>query len=75
MEEMPTQPARRRHLPTSPFAAPVEPVIETFELGERVTHDLHGLGRIVGVEAEAVTVDFGGHTLRITSPYPKLTGL
>ena len=68
-------PARRRHLPSSPFAAPVEPVIEVFEVDDRVTHDLYGLGRVVNVEEAAVTVDFGGRTLRITSPYPKLTAL
>lgn len=75
LERMSPSPARRRHLPNSPFAAPVEPVIEVFELDDRVTHDAYGLGRIVSVEAEAVTVDFSGRRLRITSPYPKLTGL
>lgn len=75
LELMSSSPARRRHLPSSPFAAPVEPVIEVFELGDRVSHDLYGLGRIVGVESAAVSVDFNGRTVRITSPYPKLTGL
>ena len=50
-------------------------MVEVFEVGDRVTHDAFGLGRIVNVEATAVTVDFAGRRARITSPYPKLTGL
>lgn len=75
LEVMTSSPARRRHLPNSPFAAPVEQVVEVFEVDDRVTHDAYGLGRIVNVEASAVTVDFAGRRVRITSPYPKLTGL
>ena len=37
-----------------------------------MTHDLYGLGRVVNVEAHAVSVDFGSRTLRIVSPYSKL---
>lgn len=67
---------QRRHLPSSPFAhRPVEP-IEDFALDDRVTHDTHGLGRVVGCEdGVAVTVDFGSHQLRIASPFTKLTKL
>lgn len=67
--------AQRRHLPGSPFnAQPVEE-IERFAVQDRVTHDKYGLGRIVGQEDEAVTVDFGEHQVRITSPFHKLTKL
>lgn len=68
--------AKRRFLPGSPFNN-IEPTqtIETFAVQDRVTHDTYGLGRVVGAEAEAVTVDFGSHQLRIVSPFHKLTKL
>jgi hypothetical protein len=50
-------------------------VIERFSVHDRVTHDEHGLGRVVAEEAAAVTVDFGSHTVRLTSPFRKLTKL
>ena len=69
-------PAKRRFLPGSPFNN-IEPTqtIETFAVQDRVTHDTYGLGRVVGAEDEAVTVDFGSHQLRIVSPFHKLTKL
>ena len=62
----------RRRQSSSPFKSAPEPVIETFAVDDRVTHDLYGLGRVVNVEAHAVSVDFGERTLRIVSPYSKL---
>ena len=70
-----TTSARRRHLASSPFQPDPEPVIEQFECGDLVSHDSYGMGRIVGVEAEAVTVDFRERTVRITSPFRKLAKL
>ncbi|MEU4348326.1 hypothetical protein [Streptomyces sp. NPDC023838] len=69
-----TQPsAPRRHLPTSPFKAPVDPQAKTFALGDRVSHDQFGLGRIVGVEdGVAMLVDFGSRRARILSPYTRM---
>lgn len=62
--------APRRHLPTSPFAAPSDPVIKDFSVGDRVSHDRHGLGTIIGQESTgALLVDFGASRLRILSPY------
>lgn len=49
--------------------------MESFFVGERVTHDSYGLGRVVGREPAAVTVDFGVHRRRITSPFEKLSKL
>jgi hypothetical protein len=49
--------------------------VESFAVGERVTHDAYGLGRVVGRESAAVTVDFGAHRTRITSPFVKLSKL
>ncbi|MDF9816825.1 hypothetical protein M2266_006138 [Streptomyces sp. SPB162] len=66
----------RRHLPASPFRIPVAPPVENFEVGDRVTHDVYGLGRIIGVEDEvAVLADFGSRQVRIIKPYSKVTKL
>jgi hypothetical protein len=72
---MTSSPARRRHLASSPFQADPEPVIEQFELGELVSHDSYGVGRVVAVEGGAVTVDFRPQIVRIASPFPKLAKL
>ena len=64
--------SRPKHLPSSPFKPAVEPVVEVFEIDDRVTHDLHGLGRVTAIDAHAVTVDFGSKVLRVPHPYPKL---
>ena len=73
---MTTRPApHRRHLPTSPFKPEPEPVIETFEVDNRVSHDSYGVGRVIVTESGAVTVDFGSKTVRIVSPFRKLEHL
>jgi hypothetical protein len=72
---MTTRPAYRRHLPSSPFSAQPEQEIEVFAVADRVTHDKYGLGRVVSIESAAVTVDFGADTVRIVSPFAKLTKL
>jgi len=66
----------RRVLPGSPFnnLQPVQEA-ELFAVEDRVTHDKYGLGRVVMVESETVTVDFGSHQIRIGSPFSKLTKL
>jgi hypothetical protein len=72
---MTTSPARRRHLASSPFQPQPEPVIEKFECGDLVSHDSFGMGRVLTVEANAVTVDFRNQTVRIVSPFHKMTVL
>jgi hypothetical protein len=67
--------ASRTHLASSPFKPKPEPVIETYELDDRVCHESYGLGRVVNSESAAVTVDFGNRTVRIASPFPKLEKL
>ncbi|GAA0358071.1 hypothetical protein QZH56_25565 [Streptomyces olivoreticuli] len=69
--------AHRRFLPTSPFNAPVAPApVKRFTVGDRVTHDRYGLGRVIGVEEDvAVLVDFASRQERIPGPYTKLTKL
>ncbi|MGN6634128.1 MAG: hypothetical protein ACTHJ6_01530 [Oryzihumus sp.] len=74
LEPMPSSPARQPF--KSPFnlarEAAVRPV-ERFEVGERVTHDRHGLGRVTACDGEAaVYVDFGHGVRRVTLPTSKL---
>jgi len=66
-----------RRLPTSPFrnAAPPPPPVEHYEVDDRVTHDRHGLGTVVGTQDGEVTVDFGTAVRRIALPSSKLTKL
>lgn len=69
----------RRHLPSSPFNRPAQaaPPVECFDVGDRVSHDQFGLGRVLAVEGDndAVLIDFSGRQGRILSPYSKLTKL
>jgi hypothetical protein len=67
-------PQRPRHA-NSPFAARVEPEVELFEVDDRVLHDSYGLGRVIGVDALGATVDFTDATLRIPTPFRKMTKL
>ena len=68
-----TTPVRR--LSSSPFHPDPEPPIEQYALSDLVSHDAYGLGRVIQVEAAAVTVDFRSHTVRITSPFRKMARL
>jgi hypothetical protein len=66
----------RRTLPTSPFIRAVAAPPEQFAVGDRVSHDKHGLGRVVAVQDEtSVIVDFGETRRRIMSPYSTMTKL
>ncbi|NIK59823.1 hypothetical protein [Kribbella shirazensis] len=64
----------RRHLSTSPFAAKVSDDLKSFDVGERVSHDREGLGRVHSVESDgAVIIDFGaGRLVRVVAPFAKL---
>mgnify|MGYP001217489299 CR=1 FL=1 len=72
---MTTSQAPRRHLASSPFQPKPEPVIEQFATGDLVSHDSYGMGRVIGTESHAVTVDFGDRTVRVVSPFAKMTAL
>ena len=70
---MATSRAARRHLPSSPFSQAVAEPVEQFEIEDRVTHDAHGLGRVVGIENNvAVLVQFGPTQVRVLTPFRKL---
>jgi hypothetical protein len=72
-----TKPAvPKRRLPTSPFKAPATPAPKEFAVSDQVTHDVYGLGRVIGIEdGVAALVDFGATRMRILSPYAKMTKL
>ncbi|MGJ9413477.1 hypothetical protein ACHAAC_12295 [Aeromicrobium sp. CF4.19] len=73
---MATSPRRRRYHPSSPFQAPPEVVHPVYAVGDRVSHDTWGLGRIVSLESDiAVSVDFAGTMRRITLPSKQLEAL
>jgi hypothetical protein len=68
--------ATQRHLPGSPFNAPaLARPAETFAVRDQVTHDKYGLGIVLGVEDDAVLVDFRPYQRRIPLPCAKLTKL
>jgi hypothetical protein len=74
----PARAASRRSLPGSPFNVPpvAPPPIEQFAVGDQVSHDKYGLGRVILVEGdEAVVVDFGPRKVRVLSPFAKMTKL
>jgi len=56
----------RKVLPTSPFTRidTTPPTTDGFLVGGRVTHDRFGLGKIVAVDPEFITIDFGGGTVK-----------
>ncbi|GAA2069471.1 hypothetical protein GCM10009801_19190 [Streptomyces albiaxialis] len=63
-------------MPTSPFQAPVTLPPEQFAVGDRVSHDMYGLGRVIGIEdGLAVLVDFTSAQKRVMSPYTKMSKL
>ena len=66
--------SRPRH-PNSPFQPQPEPVVEAFAVDDRVCHDSYGLGRVVGIDGGGATVDFSGRTIRIATPFRKMTKL
>ncbi len=70
-----TQSPRRRPA-SSPFAAPATVVPEVYVVGERVSHDGYGLGRVISVEGETSTqVDFGSGARHIALPCRAMTAL
>ena len=65
----------RSRPPSSPFQPYREPRIEKYELDDRVSHDSYGLGRVVALDAGGATVDFSSRTVRIPTPFHKMTKL
>ena len=67
----------RRFIPNSPFSTRDEPeAAETYEVGDQVCHDRHGLGRVIETTGTTeVVADFGSTVRRIPLPSTKLTKL
>jgi hypothetical protein len=68
----------RRTLPNSPFgkAEPSAERTETYDVGDQVCHDRHGLGRVIQITGTSELVaDFGSTVRRIALPSAKLTKL
>jgi hypothetical protein len=71
-------PARReprRHLATSPFRPEPVQEVETYSVGDRVSHVRHGLGAVIATTPHTVTVQFASGAVRVASPYARLTRL
>jgi hypothetical protein len=66
----------RRFIPNSPFSSRDEPAeAETYEVGDQVSHDRHGLGRVIETGSSELVADFGSTVRRIPLPSTKLTKL
>jgi hypothetical protein len=68
----------RRFIPNSPFSTRDDSAeaAETYEVGDQVCHDRHGLGRVIETTGTTeVVADFGSTVRRIPLPSPKLTKL
>lgn len=67
----------RRILATSPFDRSPKVDSTVYELGDWVSHDRHGLGKVVGGEPGVnVIADFrGGNVVRVTLPSTMLSKL
>lgn len=72
---VPDQRQPRRHLANSPFKRDPQPVVESYDVGDRVSHVRHGLGVVIAKTAHTVTVRFASANVRVESPYTKLTRL
>ncbi|MEV7431593.1 MULTISPECIES: hypothetical protein [unclassified Nocardioides] len=71
----PSHRARPRHLASSPFKPEPELVVEQYDVDDRVSHDAHGLGRVVAVDSAAVIVDFGSTNIRVPAPFTRMSKL
>lgn len=70
---MPQRPTHPRARPsTSPFVDAPPPVYDTFEIDSRVIHDRHGLGRVIGLNADRMDVRFGSVVMDIDTHSSKV---
>lgn len=68
----PRQPSSRPRPANSPFHAEKAPERPDFAVDDRVTHDRHGLGRIVRLDGDRVDVRFGSQTVSVAVTSPRL---
>jgi hypothetical protein len=69
---MPRQPSSRRRPVTSPFYTDQVPERPQFSVDDRVTHDRHGLGRVVRLDGDRIDVRFGSQTVSVAVTSPRL---
>jgi hypothetical protein len=68
----PRHPAKRPHLPASPFRAP-EPVEHPqFAVNDRVSHDRHGLGSVIRIDGDRMHVRFRDQTVSVAMSSSKV---
>lgn len=68
----PRQPAKKPHLPNSPFRAAEAAPVPEFAVNDRVTHDRHGLGSVVRVTGDRIHVRFGDNTVSVAMNSTKI---
>ncbi|HEY7722398.1 MAG TPA: hypothetical protein VIB11_11210 [Pedococcus sp.] len=71
----PRQPANRPRPANSPFRAEAAPARPDYSVDDRVTHDRHGLGRVVRLDGDRVDVRFGSQTVSVAVTSPRLHAL
>ena len=66
------QHSERRRPAASPFRSEVAAPTPEWAVDDRVTHDKHGLGRIVRLDGDRVNVKFGSQTISVAASSPRL---
>ena len=61
----PRQPAKKPHLPNSPFRAQPTAEVHPFAVNDRLTHDRHGMGSVVRITGDRMEVKFGQSTVSV----------
>ena len=69
---MPSQQTPRRRPTNSPFRNEAAPATPQWAVDDRVTHDRHGLGRVVRIDGDRVNVKFGSQTVSLAASSPRL---
>jgi hypothetical protein len=65
----------RPRLSTSPFRSAPSTAAPDWSVDDRVTHDRHGLGRVVRLAGDRVHVKFGAQTVSVAVDSPRLQPL
>ncbi|MDQ2756729.1 MAG: hypothetical protein M3Y71_09215 [Actinomycetota bacterium] len=66
------QTARRSKQSSSPFRREPELPTPDWQVDERVTHDRHGLGRVVRINGSRMYVRFGDQTIDVDCRSPRI---